>query len=105
MTKEFNASDEVSVKNAKQKEKNKLDTEQADFKLLMGKQWGRRVVYKILEKSRQYQSNFDNNSNVVYFHEGGRNIGLWLLDKVVSVDKEKFLLMLDENLKQGDSNG
>lgn len=105
MTKEFNASDEVSVKNAKQKEKNKLDTELADIKLLLGKQWGRRIVYKILERTGRDRTSFNSDSNVMSFNEGERNIGLWLLDKVVSADRDQYELMQKENLKHGDSNG
>ena len=105
MDKEFNASDEESVKNAKQKEKNKLDTELADIKLLLGKQWGRRIVYKILERTGRDRTSFNNDSNVMSFNEGERNIGLWLLDKVVSADRDQYELMQKENLKHGDSNG
>lgn len=105
MTKEFNASDETSVKNAKQKEKNKLDTELADIKLLLGKQWGRRIVYKILERTGRDRTSFNSDSNVMSFNEGERNIGLWLLDKVVSADRVQYELMQKENLKHGDSNG
>jgi len=105
MTKEFNASDETSVKNAKQKEKNKLDTELADIKLLLGKQWGRRIVYKILERTGRDRTSFNSDSNVMSFNEGERNIGLWLLDKVVSADKDQYELMQKENLKHGDNNG
>lgn len=105
MDKEFNASDEESVKNAKQKEKNRLDTELADIKLLLGKQWGRRIVYKILERTGRDRTSFNSDSNVMSFNEGERNIGLWLLDKVVSADKDKYDLMQKENLKQGDNNG
>jgi hypothetical protein len=38
-------------------------------------------------------------------HEGERNIGLWLLDKVAAADIDQYVLMLKENLKHGDSNG
>ena len=105
MDKEFNASDEESVKNAKQKEKNRLDTELADIKLLLGKQWGRRIVYQLLERTGLYQTSFNSDSNVMSLHEGERNIGLWLLDKVVSADRDQYELMQKENLKQGDNNG
>ncbi len=105
MDKEFNASDEESVKNAKQKEKNRLDTELADIKLLLGKQWGRRIVYKLLERTGLYQTSFNSDSNVMSLHEGERNIGLWLLDKVAAADIDQYVLMLKENLKQGDNNG
>ena len=105
MSKDYNASDETSVKNAKQKEKNKLDTELADIKLLLGKQWGRRIVYKILERTGRDRTSFNSDSNVMSFNEGERNIGLWLLDKVVSADRDQYELMQKENLKHGDSNG
>jgi hypothetical protein len=105
MTKEYNASDETNVKIAKQKEKNNLDTELADIKLLLGKQWGRRIVYKILERTGQYRTSFNSDSNVMSLHEGERNIGLWLLDKVAAADIDQYVLMLKENLKQGDNNG
>lgn len=105
MTKEYNASDETNVKNAKQKEKNRLDTELADIKLLLGKQWGRRIVYKILERTGRDRTSFNSDSNVMSFNEGERNIGLWLLDKVVSADRDQYELMQKENLKHGDSNG
>ena len=105
MNKDYNASDETSVKNAKQKEKNKLDTELADIKLLLGKQWGRRIVYKILERTGRDRTSFNSDSNVMSFNEGERNIGLWLLDKVVSADRDQYELMQKENLKHGDSNG
>lgn len=105
MSKDYNASDETSVKNAKQKEKNRLDTELADIKLLLGKQWGRRIVYKILERTGRDRTSFNSDSNVMSFNEGERNIGLWLLDKVVSADRDQYELMQKENLKHGDSNG
>ena len=73
--------------------------------MLLGKQWGRRIVYQILERTGQYQTSFNSDSNVMSLHEGERNIGLWLLDKVAAADIDQYVLMLKENLKHGDSNG
>tara|TARA_R100000541_G_scaffold18999_1_gene28934 strand:+ start:2391 stop:2705 length:315 start_codon:yes stop_codon:yes gene_type:complete len=100
MKKEFNASDESSVKNAKQKDKNIRDTEVADVKLLLTKQWGRRLVWRILEQTGQHRTSFTGNSTT-FFNEGARNIGLWLVDEVLLADTDMYLLMIKENNKQG----
>ena len=104
MSKEFNASDEKSVKSAKQKDKNIRDTELEDIRLLLSKQWGRRLVWRLLEQTGMYRTSFTGNSTT-FFNEGQRNIGLWLVDEVLLADAEMYLLMIKENNnKQGDQN-
>jgi hypothetical protein len=103
MAKEFNASDEKSVKSQTQKDKNIRDTELEDWRLLLSKQWGRRLVWRILEQSGMYRTSFTGNSTT-FFNEGARNIGLWLVDEVLSADTEQYLSMIKENNKQGDQN-
>ena len=104
MTKEFNASDEKIVKSAKQKDKNIRDTELEDLRLLISKQWGRRLVWRILEQTGMYRTSFTGNSTT-FFNEGQRNIGLWLVDEVLSADADMYLSMIKENNnKQGDQN-
>jgi hypothetical protein len=100
MKTEFNASDEKSVKSAKQKDKNIRDTELADIRLLLQKQWGRRVVWRLLEQTGMYRTSFTGNSTT-FFNEGARNIGLWLVDEVLSSDADMYLMMIKENNKQG----
>ena len=97
-------SDEKSVKSAKQKDKNIRDTELEDLRLLISKQWGRRLVWRILEQTGMYRTSFTGNSTT-FFNEGQRNIGLWLVDEVLLADAEMYLLMIKENNnKQGDQN-
>jgi len=103
MSKDFNASDEKSVKRAKQKDKNIRDTEIEDIRLLLSKQWGRRLVWRILEQTGQFRTSFTGNSTT-FFNEGARNIGLWLVDEVLSADADQYLSMIKENNKQGDQN-
>ena len=100
MKKEFNASDEKSVKNAEQKNKNIRDTELADIRLLLQKQWGRRLIWRLLEQTGMYRTSFTGNSTT-FFNEGARNIGLWLVDEVLLSDTDMYLLMIKENNKQG----
>lgn len=103
MAKEFNASDEKSVKSQTQKDKNIRDTELEDWRLLLSKQWGRRLVWRILDQTGMYRTSFTGNSTT-FFNEGARNIGLWLVDEVSMADADQYLLAIKENNKQGDQN-
>ena len=104
MSKEFNASDEKSVKSAKQKDKNIRDIELEDLRLLLSKQWGRRLVWRLLDQTGMYRTSFTGISTT-FFNECQRNIGLWLVDEVISADKKMYMSMIEENNnKQGDQN-
>ena len=103
MAKEFNASDEKSVKSQTQKDKNIRDTELEDWRLLLSKQWGRRLVWRILDQTGLYRTSFTGNSTT-FFNEGQRNIGLWLVDEVSMADEDQYLLAIKENNKRGDQN-
>jgi hypothetical protein len=50
-----------------------------------------------------YRTSFTGNSTT-FFNEGARNIGLWLVDEVLSADTDQYLSMIKENNKQGDQN-
>lgn len=102
MKKEFDASNKQEVKRAEQKAKNQRDTEMADLRRLVSTKWGRRVVWRILEKSGQHRTSFTGNSTT-FFNEGQRNIGLWLVDEVLSADTDAYLAMIKES-NQGDQN-
>ena len=50
------------------------ENEAADIKLLMSHAWGRRFVWRMLEKSGMYRTSFTGNSET-FFREGIRNYG------------------------------
>lgn len=78
-------------------ERNKLDllTEQEDFKWLMGNKRGRRIVWRLLERTGVYRSSFTGNSET-FFREGMRNVGLALLAQVHEITPDQFAVMLKE---------
>jgi hypothetical protein len=78
-------------------ERNKLtlQTEQEDFKWLMGNKRGRRIVWRLLERTGVYRSSFTGNSET-FFREGMRNVGLALLDQVHTITPDQFAVMLKE---------
>jgi hypothetical protein len=102
MKKEFNASDEQKVKHATLIDKNKRDTELTDIRNLLANKWGRRFVWRLLDKTGQYRTSFTGNSTT-FFNEGQRNIGLWLVDEVLLADTKQYLLMISEN-NNGEQN-
>ena len=78
-------------------ERNKLAllTEQEDFKWLMGNKRGRRIVWRLLERTGVYRSSFTGNSET-FFREGMRNVGLTLLAQVHEITPDQFAVMLKE---------
>jgi hypothetical protein len=103
MKKEYNSSNEQDVSSAKANDKNKRKTEQGDLRQLLSTKWGRRMVWRILERTGQHRTSFTGNSTT-FFNEGQRNIGLWLVDEVLSADTNQYLTMIKENNNNGEQN-
>jgi len=78
-------------------ERQKLDAmiEQEDFKWLMGNKRGRRIGWRLLERTGVYRSSFTGNSET-FFREGMRNVGLTLLAQVHEITPDQFAVMLKE---------
>jgi hypothetical protein len=71
--------------------------EEDDFRWLMADKRGRRIMWRLLEKTRVYQSSFTGNSQT-FFHEGTRNVGLMLISDIQKHCPEQFVVMLKEHM-------
>ena len=82
---------------AENSERNKLalQTEHEDFKWLMGNKRGRRIMWRLLERTGVYRSSFTGNSET-FFREGMRNVGLTLLSQVQQLTPDQYAVMLKE---------
>lgn len=78
-------------------ERNKLsfDQERADLQWLMGSKRGRRIMWRLLERTGVWRSSFTGNSET-FFREGQRNVGLWLMAQIHEVCPDHYALMLKE---------
>lgn len=78
-------------------ERKKLATEQEkeDFKWLMGSKRGRRITWRLLERTGVYRSSFTGNSET-FFREGQRNVGLMLMAQIHEVCPDQYAVMLKE---------
>lgn len=69
--------------------------DQDDFKWLMGDKRGRRVVWRLLERTGVFRSSFTGNSET-FFREGERNVGLVLMAHIHEYSPEQYALMIRE---------
>ena len=88
-------------------ERNKLthDEEIDDIKWLMGSKRGRRIVWRLLERTGVFRSSFTGNSETFY-REGMRNIGLVLMAQTNEAGPDLYASMVKEhqqNVRNTDS--
>lgn len=72
------------------------EMEESDLKWLMGSKRGRRIVWRILEKSRVFQLSFNTNALVMSFQEGQRRFGNEMLATINAVCPELYPVMARE---------
>ncbi len=70
--------------------------EQQDLKWLMKCRQGRRIVWRLLERTGLYRTSFDPNPAMMAFNEGNRNLGLMLMAQLNEVCPERYTLMVQE---------
>lgn len=70
--------------------------EEADFRKLMAEPWGRRIVWRTLQRCGVFHSSMTGNSETFY-REGRRSIGLEFLLNCNSLCPSEYKLMVEEN--------
>lgn len=72
-----------------------VDQEKMDMQWLMGSKRGRRIMWRLLERTGVYRSSFTGNSET-FFREGQRNVGLMLMAQIHEVCPDQYAVMLKE---------
>lgn len=72
------------------------DTEEADFKWLMGSKRGRRIVWRLLDRAGVFRLSFNTNAMAMAFAEGSKNEGLRLLAQIHTLCPELYPTMVKE---------
>lgn len=57
---------------------------------------GRRFIHRLLMESRVFNSTFNNNTSVMCFNEGQRDIGLLFLNEVMDAKSSALMQMQNE---------
>jgi len=97
----------------KSHEEDILRRNKSDIKKILSLPEGRRIVWRILGKSKMFHSCFTGNSTTFY-NEGARDLGLSITEWIMEADPQLYYLMMQENyreekefeekLKQGEEN-
>lgn len=96
MSRQVNASDPRQVKERVDRETLDREQELNDIRALMHDEWGRRMMWRLLEMAGVYRSSFDASNNRICFNEGRRDVGLHLLADVDEACPEAMVLMSKE---------
>ena len=75
------------------------DTEESDFKWLMGNRRGRRILWRQLDRAGVFRISFNPNAMQMAFAEGNRNEGLRTLAAIHAQCPELYPVMVKENTK------
>ena len=78
--------------------------EEEDIKWLMGSRRGRRIVWRLLDRTGVYRLSFDTNALQMAFREGNRNFGNQILSMSNLVCPEHYVTMLKEHKNGNNSN-
>lgn len=91
-----NTADESQVKAQGKKAKLARDQEVKDMLWVLDSPQGRRFVWRYLGITGVFRSSFTGSPETTHFNEGGRNIGLRLLEDINEAKPEAYLQMTKE---------
>lgn len=98
------AGQDLSKLERDERNKHERRVEIEDIKWLMKGRQGRRIVWRLLEKTGVFRCSFTGNSET-FFREGMRNVGLMLLAQINEVCPEQYTLMVQEQRDVRTGNG
>lgn len=100
--KPYDAGSEKHV--AKKKTKASLLKQQRDEDMtkLLSEAYGRRIMWRMLERCGIYKTSFTGNSTT-FFNEGRRAVGLETLEEIIASSPTSYTLMQSENLTKKDT--
>ena len=76
------------------------DQEVEDFKWLVAHAQGRRLLWRLLERSGVYQTSYNGSANDTLFREGMRNLGLEVLSELHEISPQTYSKMLTEHARK-----
>lgn len=80
------------------------ENDEADLIKLAGTDWGRRIVSRLWEEAKVFQSEFTANALQEAFMKGRRDFALWMLQVITEACPDKFSLILKERADVRDSS-
>jgi len=73
------------------------DQQAEDIQWLMRSEQGRRIAWRLLERTQVHRTPFAGHDATTNFNCGERNVGQWFLDEVCTHSPESYLQLLKEH--------
>jgi hypothetical protein len=89
-------SQERAQADAELRAKKAQESEDADFRWLMGSNRGRRIVWKMLDRAGAFRLSFNTDPLAMAFNEGRKNEGLRILAQIHTLCPELYPVMVME---------
>ncbi|HXH24035.1 MAG TPA: hypothetical protein VNI78_02225 [Vicinamibacterales bacterium] len=97
---EFNAADPKAVKERKRKEKREDEQAQEDLRELLRHPFGRRHLWRMLQKCHVWRSSFHPSGQQFAANEGRRSVGVELMSEIIEADPQAWIDMQQERLDE-----
>jgi len=81
------------------------ETEEDDYKWLMGSKRGRRILWRFMEQSGVFRPSFNTNAMQMAFNEGFRNLGNSVLRMIHNSCPELYPVMMKEQTNVRHTDG
>lgn len=94
---EFDVGDPVQVKERKTKAQLARDNELNELKELLARKQFRVWLWKLLEKTKIFNTISYLDAHEMAIHSGQRDVGLWVLADILAADPEALVKMTKEN--------
>ena len=94
-----NAANEKQVKKAEKKEISTRDLELKDLKEVLETPSGRRVMWRVLEKCKVFETIWEASAKI-HYNSGQQDVGHFIMAEIVDADERYLLEMMKENKKE-----
>lgn len=68
-----------------------------DIRWVLSTPQGRRFYWGLMARCKAFKAEFVESTNLTYYRQGQRSVGVGMLDDLMDADAEKYLQMVQEN--------
>jgi len=98
-----NIADEAQVKEGASKSKRIRERELMDVKLILETDYGRRFIWRLLEKAKVFGSIWEQSARI-HYNSGQQDFGHFVMSEVTESNPESLILMMKESKKREDND-
>ena len=96
--------DEKQVRRRNKKVSKERDHELADLQAVLNTDAGRRLLWRILDRSKLLAQDLFTGNSYTYYNLGKRDDGLWLYYEIMEAAPQAFISMMQAQLTKGDDH-